>query len=169
MAVNREQLLTERAATLVATLGLMPHPEGGYYGEIYRSDATVLPGDGRGPRAALTTIYFLLPAGAVSRWHRVQSDEVWHFYEGAPLDLWMASPEGDRMSHRRLAPLDGEQRPVWTVPAGWWQAARSTGSYTLVGCSVGPGFDYLDFALAGEEPSAAAALRARHPDLAELL
>jgi hypothetical protein len=55
------------------------------------------------------------------------------------------------------------------VPAGWWQAARSTGSYTLVGCTVGPGFDYLDFALAGEEPSAAAALRARHPDLAELL
>jgi hypothetical protein len=147
----------------------MPHPEGGYYGEIYRSDASVDPGDGRGPRAALTTIYFLLPGGAVSRWHRVQSDEVWHFYEGAPLDLWMASLEGDRMNHCRLGPLDGEQRPAWTVPAGWWQAARSTGSYTLVGCTVGPGFDYRDFALAGEQPSAVAALRAHHPDLAELL
>jgi predicted cupin superfamily sugar epimerase len=161
--------MTDRAVTLVATLGLIPHPEGGYYREIYRSDATVLPGDGRGSRAALTTIYFLLPAGAVSRWHRVKSDEVWHFYEGAPLDLWMVSPEGDQMNRRRLAPLDGEQRPVWTVPAGWWQAARSTGSYSLVGCTVGPGFDYRDFALAGDEPAAAAALRARHPDLAELL
>ena len=84
----------DRVEHLIAALGLLPHPEGGYYGEVYRSDATVLPADGRGHRAALTTIYFLLAGAAVSRWHRVQSDEVWHFYEGAALDLWMASPEG---------------------------------------------------------------------------
>jgi predicted cupin superfamily sugar epimerase len=161
--------MTDRAAALVATLGLISHPEGGYYGELYRSKATVLPMDNRGPRAALTTIYFLLPAGAVSRWHRVLSDEVWHFYEGAPLDLWMASPDGEQARHYRLGRLDGEQQPVWTVPAGWWQAARSTGSYTLVGCTVGPGFDFSDFALAADHPPAAAALRGRDSVLAALL
>jgi predicted cupin superfamily sugar epimerase len=161
--------MIDRAAALIATLGLGPHPEGGYYGELYRSRATVHPEDGRGPRSALTTIYFLLPQGSVSRWHRVQSDEVWHYYEGAPLDLWMASPGGDQVEHCRLGPLDEAQRPVWTVPAGHWQAARSTGSYTLVGCTVGPGFDFLDFALVGEQPAIASVLRARYPALAGLL
>lgn len=161
--------MTNRAHTLIATLGLIPHPEGGYYGELYRSEVTVHPADGREPRSALTTIYFLLPAGAVSRWHRVQSDEAWHFYEGAPLDLWMVAPDGQEIRQSRLGPLNGAQRPVWTVPAGWWQAARTTGSYTLVGCTVGPGFDFRDFALARDEPSAAASLRANHAALAELL
>lgn len=158
-----------RPEHLIATLGLIPHPEGGYYGELYRSDATVRPADGRGQRAALTTIYFLLAGAAVSRWHRVQSDEVWHFYEGAALDLWMASPDGGQASRHRLGPLDGEQRPAWTVPAAWWQAARSTGAYTLVGCTVGPGFDFRDFTLAGDQPAAAAALRTHHPELTDLL
>lgn len=161
--------MTDRAAELVATLGLVPHPEGGHYGEVYRSDASVQPADARGPRAALTTIYFLLPAGAVSRWHRVGSDEVWHFYEGAPLDLWIASPGGETVDHNRLGPLNGGQQPVKTVPADWWQAARSTGVYTLVGCTVGPGFDYDDFILAADQPAAAASLRAHHPALAELI
>jgi uncharacterized protein len=161
--------MIDRAAALVATLGLSPHPEGGFYGELYRSSATVHPVDGRGPRPALTTIYFLLPQGSVSRWHRVQSDEVWHFYEGAPLDLWSASPEGNRVDHFRLGGLVDSQRPVWTVPAGRWQAARSTGSYTLVGCTVGPGFDFRDFALAGEQSVIGSMLRARYPDLADLL
>ena len=161
--------MIDRAEHLIAALGLIPHPEGGYYGELFRSDAAVNPTDGRGLRAALTTIYFLLPGAAVSRWHRVQSDEVWHFYEGAPLDLWMLSPDGGQANQHRLGPLDGAQRPAWTVPAGWWQAARSTGPYTLVGCTVGPGFDFRDFALAGDQPAVAAAVRARHPALAELL
>ena len=161
--------MIDRAAALIATLGLTPHPEGGYYGELYRSSATVHPDDGRGSRSALTSIYFLLPHGSVSRWHRVQSDEVWHFYEGAPLDLWMASPEGDQVDHHRLGPLDEAQRPVWTVPAGHWQAARSTGGYSLVGCTVGPGFDFRDFTLAGEQPTIGLELRTRYPALAELL
>ena len=161
--------MIDRAEHLIAALGLIPHPEGGYYGELFRSDAAVHPTDGRGLRAALTTIYFLLPGAAVSRWHRVQSDEVWHFYEGAPLDLWMLSPDGGQANQHRLGPLDGAQRPAWTVPGGWWQAARSTGPYTLVGCTVGPGFDFRDFALAGDQPAVAAAVRARHPALAELL
>jgi uncharacterized protein len=159
----------ERAAGLIATLGLNPHPEGGYYGEVYRSSFMVQPMDGRSPRSALTTIYFLLPSGAVSRWHRVQSDEVWHFYEGAPLDLWSASPDGSQIDHYRLGPLAESQRPVWTVPAGRWQAARSTGGYSLVGCTVGPGFDYKDFSFASDAPGVDSMLRARHPELAELL
>lgn len=163
-----ETLTAGRAAELVSTLGLMPHPEGGYYGEVYRASASVEPPDGRGLRAALTTIYFLLPAGAISRWHRVQSDEVWHFYEGSPLDLWTAEPAGDAVTCHRLGPLDGTQQPVWPVPAGWWQAARPTGAYTLVGCTVGPGFDYDDFALAADHLLVAAALRNHHPG-AELL
>jgi predicted cupin superfamily sugar epimerase len=161
--------MSDRSAALITALGLSPHPEGGYYGELYRSSATVHPDDGRGPRSALTTIYFLLPNGSVSRWHRVRSDEVWHFYEGAPLDLWSASFEGDRVDYNRLGPLDGAQRPVWEVPAGHWQAARSTGSYTLVGCTVGPGFDFRDFTLASEQPTIASVIRARYPALAELL
>jgi predicted cupin superfamily sugar epimerase len=161
--------MNDRAASLVVALGLISHPEGGYYGELYRSKTTVLPSDGRGLRPGITTIYFLLPAGAVSRWHRIQSDEVWHFYEGAPLDLWMAAPEGGAVKRNRLGPLDTAQQPVCPVPAGWWQAARSTGAYSLVGCTVGPGFDFSDFALAADQPSAAAALRARDPALIDLL
>ena len=161
--------MTGRAAALVEALGLIAHPEGGYYGELYRSDSMVHPADGRGQRPALTTIYFLLPEGAVSRWHRVQSDEVWHFYEGAALDLWVASADGKRVKQHRLGPLVGTQLPVLTVPAGRWQAARSRGAYTLVGCTVGPGFDFSDFALAADQPMAAAALRTHHPELVALL
>src|SRR4051812_22978677 len=124
-----EARVGDRAATLIDTLGLMAHPEGGYYREVYRSRVSVDPADGRSRRAALTTIYFLLRSGQASRWHRVLSDEVWHFYEGSPLDLWMASPDIRAIDRKRLGPLDGMQRPVWTVPAGWWQAALSSGQY----------------------------------------
>lgn len=160
-------MLTGRGAALAQQLGLVPHPEGGFYGEVYRSAQTVEPADGRGARSALTTIYFLLPAGAISRWHRVLSDEVWHFYEGAPLDLWLASPPGHSTERQSLGPLDGDRRPVLTVPAGCWQAARSSGEYTLVGCTVGPGFDFRDFVLAADCPDAPAQLGAT-PEHAQL-
>jgi uncharacterized protein len=161
--------LNERAWFLVETLGLTPHVEGGYYSELYRASAVVQPQDERSSRAALTTIYFLLPEGSISRWHRVLSDEVWHFYEGAPLDLWTAPPDIDMVSRSRIGPLAGARRPVCTVPAGWWQAARSTGAFTLVGCTVGPGFEFQDFVLASHQPAVAAALRARDPEAARLL
>jgi predicted cupin superfamily sugar epimerase len=159
----------ERHRTLIAALGLRAHPEGGYYGEVYRSAAAVKPADGRGPRAALTTIYFLLPEGQASRWHRVQSDEVWHFYEGAPLDLWLVPPTLDRMEHRRLGPVEPGRHPVAVVPAGWWQAARASGSYSLTGCTVAPGFEFRDFVLAGDQPAVAAALAALGPEIASLV
>jgi len=155
-----------RVDALVRRLELAPHPEGGFYREIWRSAHEVLPDDGRGARAGVTSIYFLLPAGAVSRWHRVRSDEIWHHYEGAPLELWVASPDLSDLERRRLGPLAAEQAPVSTVPASHWQAARSTGAYTLVGCTVGPGFDFADFALVDDEPSVAGALVRFHPEAA---
>ena len=158
----------DRHLALIATLGLVAHPEGGYYSEVYRSPLAVKPADGRESRSALTTIHFLLPQGQVSRWHRVLSDEVWHFYEGAPLDLWLTK-DLSRIEHRRLGPVEPGQQPVAVVPAGWWQAARSTGGYTLAGCTVGPGFDFSDFALAADAPAVAAELKKVHPSIAGLL
>ncbi|HJR17130.1 MAG TPA: cupin domain-containing protein [Gemmatimonadales bacterium] len=161
--------MSDRGTELITELGLIPHPEGGFYGEVHRSESVVRTEDGRGSRAALSSIYFLLSNGATSRWHRVLSDEIWHFYEGAALELWIASPDCLMARERWLGPLDSRHRPVLTVPAGWWQAARSTGGYTLVGCTVGPGFDFDDFELAADQPASAAALRAHHPSLAGYL
>jgi predicted cupin superfamily sugar epimerase len=155
----------DRAAHLISSLGLRPHPEGGHFREVFRSSSSVQPVDGRGERSALTTIYFLLRAGEKSRLHRVSSDEVWHFYEGDPLELLWAHPETPAFHQARLGPVDAGMAPVAVVPAGWWQAARSTGAYTLVGCSVGPGFDFADFQMLGDTPPAAVELCARHPDL----
>ena len=155
-----------RAAQLIETLGLAPHPEGGYFRELWRSPLGVAPADERGMRAALTSIYFLLPAGAVSRWHRVASDEVWHHYEGAPLELWLVPPGEHRIERARLGPLADGQAPVRTVPAHWWQAARSIGPYTLVGCTVGPGFEFGDFELLRDRPDLADALCAALPEAA---
>ena len=155
-----------RAAELVRTLGLAPHPEGGFYREIWRAPLAVEPGDRRGARAALTAIYFLLPAGAVSRWHRVRSDEIWHHYEGAPLELLLVAPDALRLERAQLGPLAEGRAPVHCVPAGWWQAARSRGAYTLVGCTVGPGFEFADFELLRDRPELADALCGALPDAA---
>jgi predicted cupin superfamily sugar epimerase len=160
-----EAVSEPRVRTLIETLGLVAHPEGGYYVETYRSGALVRRADGRGDRPSLTTIYFLLPDGALSRWHRVASDEVWHFYEGAPLELLELSPDLVSVRRHTLGPLDGLQAPACVIPAGHWQAARSTGSYTLVGCTVGPGFDFADFTLLSDEPEAAARVRAEFPQV----
>jgi len=153
-----------RAKELIETLGLAPHPEGGFYREIWRAPQGVAPEDRRGARSALTAIYFLLPAGAVSRWHRVRSDEIWHHYEGAPLELLQIAPDEMRLERVRLGPLDAGQAPVHCVPANGWQAARSLGAYTLVGCTVGPGFDYADFEMLRDRAELADELCAALPD-----
>jgi hypothetical protein len=159
-----------RATELIARLDLRPHPEGGFYREVFRSDAQVTPADGRGRRAALTTIYFLLPEGTVSRWHRVTSDEVWHLYEGGPLELLELGASDRALMRHRLAPIGGgADAPVRTIPAGVWQAARPLGAYALVGCTVGPGFDFADFRLLADEPERAAVVRATWPDVAPLI
>jgi predicted cupin superfamily sugar epimerase len=164
-----------RARALIDALALEPHPEGGFYRQLHRSDQVVMPADGRGNRPSLTTIYFLLPESAFSKWHRVASDEVWHHYEGAPLELFDLTADLSRLTTHRLGPLElgasegSTQSPVHTIPAGHWQAARTTGAYTLVGCTVGPGFDFADFAMLADDQEKAPAVVARHPAAAPFL
>ena len=133
------------AAEIIAVLGLQRHPEGGWYAETFRDAAG-------GPRGHSTAIYFLLEKGDVSAWHRVlDAVEVWHIYAGAPLELGMC-PDGGPVETARLGPalMDGE-RPQAVVPAGWWQSATSLGDWTLVGCTVSPGFDFAQFEMAGPD------------------
>ena len=125
------------AGEVVALLGLEPHPEGGWYRQTFRD---VAPPEGRG---ASTAIYFLLEAGQESRWHRVDAAEVWHYYAGAPLMLTI-----DQADHRLGPDLAAGERPQAVVPAGVWQKARSLGDWTLVGCTVAPGFEFAGFEMA---------------------
>lgn len=125
------------AGEVVALLGLEPHPEGGWYRQTFRD---VAPPEGRG---ASTAIYFLLEAGQESRWHRVDAVEVWHYYAGAPLMLTI-----DLADHRLGPDLAAGERPQAVVPAGVWQTARSLGDWTLVGCTVAPGFEFAGFEMA---------------------
>ncbi|MES1255144.1 MAG: cupin domain-containing protein [Acidobacteriota bacterium] len=157
--------MDERARRLIERLGLAPHPEGGYYREVYRSTATVRPDDDRPHRTAATTIYYMLIDGQQSRWHRVRSDEIWHFYGGDPLDLFVMPPTLDRVEPVVLEPA----HPVHVVPREWWQAARPTGAYGLAGCTVAPGFEFEDFYFLGDDVAAAGIFRQRHPELASLI
>ena len=161
--------MNARATQLIQDLGLLLHPEGGYYREIHRSVSRVRPLDGRPERSAMTTIYFLLVAGQVSRWHRVRSDEVWHHYEGDPVALQIMSDDFERNGTARLGPLASSVCPVQVVPSNCWQTARSLGAYSLVGCSVGPGFDFADFALLRDAPEQAVILKQRYPEWIESL
>lgn len=137
--------MNERVGALIAELGLAAHPEGGWYRETFRSTLAVRRDADGAPRAALTTIHFLLAAGQVSRWHRVGSDEAWHHHEGGPLELLTFAPDGTGATRIRLGA--GTGRYAHVVPAHWWQAAQPLGDYALVGCTVGPGFDFADFSM----------------------
>jgi predicted cupin superfamily sugar epimerase len=131
---------------VIALLGLERHPEGGWYRETFRDPAT-----GAGGRAASTLIYYLLEAGDVSHWHRVDAAEVWHHYAGAPLVLTL-SPDGhDAEAHHLGDALAAGQRPQLVVPAGWWQTATSLGAWSLAGCTVAPGFDFAGFEMAAPD------------------
>ncbi|MDK1490460.1 cupin domain-containing protein [Sinorhizobium sp. 7-81] len=132
-------------AAIVDALGLARHPEGGWYVETFRDDVGT-------PRSHSTAIYYLLERGERSHWHRVRdAAEIWHYYAGAPLELSIAEP-GKPASRSRLGPdlLDG-QRPQHVVPANWWQSAASLGDWTLVGCTVAPGFDFSAFEMAAPD------------------
>ncbi len=136
------------AEQIISLLGLSPHPEGGHYAETWREAAQ---GQERG---AGTAIYFLLRAGEESRWHRIDATEIWHFYAGSPLLLQVAY-EGQRRELVLGTELHTGQRPQLEVPPGAWQAARSLGEFTLVGCTVSPAFDFAHFEMAepGWEPT----------------
>lgn len=157
----------DRATELIRELKLEPHPEGGYFREVFRSAHKVKPLDKRPERSALTTIYFLLLKGQHSRWHRVASDEAWHFYEGDPLVVyWIDDENGVHEELLANGPPNG--RPVCVVPAGCWQAAKPRGEYSLAGCTVGPGFDFQDLEMispASAELTRIAALDAKFREL----
>ena len=130
------------AVEVIARLGLAPHPEGGHFRETFRDDRTDATG-----RAQSTAILFLLAAGERSHWHRVDAAEVWHHYAGAPLLLEIVA--GARRQNARLgSDIAAGETPQVVVPAHAWQAARSAGDWTLVGCTVAPGFDFAGFELA---------------------
>ena len=132
------------ADRLIELLGLKPHPEGGHFEETFRDCGPPPAGrDGNVGRSSSTAIYFLLKAGEVSRWHRVDAAEVWHFYRGAPLELRVG-----KQVYLLGSDIDEAQAPQIVVPAGAWQAARSLGDYTLVGCTVAPGFEFEHFEMA---------------------
>lgn len=130
------------ADEVVRRLGLAPHPEGGFYRETFRDRP-----DAAG-RAVSTAIYYLLGVGDVSEWHRVDAAEVWHFYAGAPLVITVSENGHDASSHHLGPDLMQGQRPQIVVPAGWWQTATSLGAWTLVGCTVAPGFTFDGFEMA---------------------
>jgi predicted cupin superfamily sugar epimerase len=133
------------ALDVIRLLDLEPHPEGGHFRETYRDPHAV---DGR---AASTAIYFLLARGERSHWHRVDAAEVWHWHAGAPLELDIATASGARERVRLGADLAAGERPQGIVPAHAWQAARCLGDWTLVGCTVAPGFEFAKFELAPKE------------------
>lgn len=141
--------MSAQSEQLVRGLGLLPHPEGGYYKEIYRSASEV--NYHNKSRAALTTIYFLLEKGQASRWHEVDADEVWHYYEGDTLELYLMPPDFSRVEKIVLGEVSAGLKPVHVVPAGWWQAAKPSGEYALCGCTVAPGFEFAGFRFLNEE------------------
>ena len=131
--------MSGEADRLIELLGLKPHPEGGHFRETFR-DAS------QEGRARSTAIYFLLKGAEVSRWHRIDVPEIWHFYRGAPLELTIG-----KARYLLGSDIDKAQVPQLVVPAGQWQMARSQGDFTLVGCTVAPGFEFEHFELAPED------------------
>ncbi len=146
---RRSAAPTPDAEEIARMLDMAPHPEGGFYVETFRDERTDETG-----RALSTAIYFLLPDGVVSAWHRVDAVEIWHWYAGAPLILSLC-PDGRAVHGIELGTdVAAGQRPQGVVPRGCWQSARSLGAWTLVGCTVAPGFEFSGFEMApdGAEP-----------------
>lgn len=146
MDVDRQQIIN--------TLNLQPHPEGGFYKEVYRSKelipASALADTYQGERNVCTSIYFMLTAESFSAFHRINQDEIWHFYQGAPIELHIISPQGKHTQILVGHAFEKGEVPQVVVPAHHWFAAKVslTNKFSLVGCTVAPGFDFKDFELA---------------------
>lgn len=129
---------------IIDQLHLSPHPEGGYFREVYRADGEVNRETGSS-RSAGTGIYFLLPAAVCTNWHRVNSDELWHFYQGDALKLEIIDERGNFKQYKLHNNFSDESTFQALVPQNCWQRAYSLGEYSLVGCTVSPGFEFDDF------------------------
>lgn len=131
---------------VIRLLDLQPHPEGGWYRQTFQDTPS------ESDRPASTAIYFLLQADERSAWHKIDAVEVWHYYAGAPIALTLSTPDGQGATVYVLGPdLRAGQRPQVVVPTGWWQTAVSQGAWTLVGCTVAPGFEFDGFELAPKD------------------
>ena len=129
---------------IIRTLELKPHPEGGHYAETHRIPD---PHD-HGHRSPGTAIYYLLAEGERSHWHKVDATEIWHYYAGAPLALHRSEDGGSSETLKLGTDIAGGERPQAIIPANWWQSAETLGDYTLVGCTVAPGFEFSKFEMA---------------------
>ncbi|WP_243050565.1 cupin domain-containing protein [Dyella sp. RRB7] len=152
-----------RARELKETLQLQPHVEGGHYRRIYPPKGTC---DGTGARHALSAIHYLLEAGEVGFWHRVDAEEAWHFVEGEPLELLIYHAASKSLERCCLGPLAPGVAPMVVVPAGAWQAARPLGRYALVTCLVAPAFEYEGFEMLAEDAPLAGHLAGLAPEIA---
>lgn len=130
------------ASEVIRILGLRPHPEGGWYSETFRDVAP------EGGRSHSTAIYYLLERDDRSKWHRCDATEIWHFYAGAPLALSLSADGGSVTKLHLGMDLVAGERPQALVPANCWQSAQSLGAWTLVGCTVAPGFEFAGFTMA---------------------
>ena len=145
--------MTATAQSYNQALQMRPHPEGGFFQESYRSEQTMqapAPGGGSVQRNVCTAIYFLLEAGNFSAFHRIKSDEIWHFYAGQALEVLELLPDGELCCTRLGSDILRGEIPQYVVPADTWFASRVAdgGTFSLVGCTVAPGFDFADFQLA---------------------
>jgi predicted cupin superfamily sugar epimerase len=161
--------MTSVADTLIKRLALIPHPEGGYYRETYRSgilfDAGVVSKSFSGQRCCSTAIYFLLQGIDFSAFHRIKADEIWHFYSGSPLTVHIIEPDGAFRELHLGSDGTGGQEFQAVVPGGrWFASSLRNGGYALVGCTTAPGFEFLDFEMADRED-----LIRSYPHLADVI
>ena len=161
--------MKDKIEKLVKNLDLLPHPEGGFYKEVYRSE-NMIPQNAlkgfSGDRSFCTSIYFLLTSENFSAFHRIKQDEIWHFYEGSPLFVHVIDENGNYTRHTVGMNLEKGELPQLVVPAGCWFASsvKEEKNYSFVGCTVAPGFDFDDFELAERDK-----LIEEYPDLGEVI
>ncbi len=133
--------MDKKISEIIKQFKLLPHPEGGWFREIIRSESYVMRKDGE-KRNNITGIYYMLVGNEISTWHRVNSaDEIWIYLKGAPLNLWSLDNCNKELTKLSL----DSNNPIEMIPSGYWQAAKSSGEFTLASCCVGPGFDFSDF------------------------
>jgi predicted cupin superfamily sugar epimerase len=162
-------MMNKRAETLIQLLKLSTHPEGGYYRETYRSDIKVKSPQNNQLRNTVTDIYFLLVSGQISRFHQVLHDEIWHFYEGDPLELVELQYANLEITKTILGGGKDQVNYKHCIKGGNWQAACSLGEYSLAGCTVAPGFDFSDFKLLKEDQDLSSAILQKYPEFSHLI
>jgi uncharacterized protein len=140
---------------IISDLNLLPHPEGGFFRETYRSEGLVdiqsLGSEYKSKRSFSTCIYFMLTSDTFSAFHRIKQDEIWHFYDGSVLCLYLISPVGEYSTVLIGRDFENGEIPQFVVPGGYWFGATVTDDYSLVGCTVSPGFEFVDFDLAARD------------------